>query len=323
MRDVAKHSIVGGQGAPLGRVDVIVVTYRSASYVRDCLESLDRALEAVPGARIIVVDNGSGDDLAAVVSGISDRLTLIQREVNDGFAAGCHAGADASTAEHLLFFNPDATMGRDSVRILLAEAAEHPEAGIVGGRSVFPDGTTDHQSWMGRPTLWSALCFATGASSAFPGSRSLDPESSLRWDGQSRTVPVVSGGMMLVERQLWDQLGGFDRSFFLYGEDTDFCVRASAQGWSPRVAGGATYAHAVGASSLGSNRLIPVLRGRVTNYRRNLAKPWGAVAGGLLVVGVGLRARAARFRSAGGRRAHASHQWRDGWRRRDEWRKGW
>lgn len=305
------------------RLDVVIVTYRSAEYVRECLESVDLALEPFPHARIIVVDNGSGDDLETAVAGTSDRLTLLLRGSNDGFAAGCHAGAAVSTASGLLFLNPDAVVDPAAIVWLVRTADAHPEAGIVGGRSVLPDGGADHQSWMGRPTLWSALCFATGASSLFPGSRVFDPESGHDWSEASREVPVVSGGMMLVEREAWDALGGFDRSFFLYGEDVDLCLRARKAGWAPRVTREAVYTHDVGSSSAGSNRLTLVMRGRVTTYRRNYPRPLGALAGGLLVAGTGLRALGARFRPPGGRRAHPPEHWQDSWQRRREWQKGW
>lgn len=305
------------------RLDVVIVTYRSADYIQACLESVERALEPLSDARIIVVDNGSGDHLEEAVSGISGRLTLLLHDTNDGFAVGCHAGAEASSAAGLLFLNPDAVVTQEAVEALVRTADAHPGAGIVGGRSVLPGGGTDSQSWMGRPTLWSALCFASGASSVFPGSRVFDPESGRDWQEPSRAVPVVSGGMMLVERHVWDALGGFDRSFFLYGEDVDFCLRAGREGWSPRVARGAVYSHEVGSSSAGSNRLTLVLRGRVTTYRRNYPRPLGAIAGRLLVVGTGLRAVGARFRPDGGRRAHPPQHWKDSWRRRREWQKGW
>jgi GT2 family glycosyltransferase len=128
--------------------------------------------------------------------------------------------------------------------------------------------------------------------------------------------------MMLVERRLWDDLGGFDPAFFLYGEDADLCIRAVRAGWSPRVSPRACFSHRVGSSS-GSNRLHLVMAGRVTTYRRNLQPPWGAVASELLVVGTGLRALLAGMRGPGGRPHSGVAAWRDAWRRRRVWRHGW
>lgn len=308
------------EGAPL---DVVVVTYRSAAYVGESLRAADGALASIPGARLIVVDNDSHDDVAAAVDGISPRIALMLRDVNDGFAAGCHVGVEASHARRVLFLNPDAIVEPDTIDALRRCADAHPEAGVVGGRALAPDGGLDPRSWWGRPTLWSAFCFATGLSSAFPGSRLLDPESPDRWDGAARAVPVVSGGLMLVDRAAWDAVGGFDRDFFLYGEDADFCLRAAAAGWAPRVCPEAVFRHPVGASSAGSNRLPLVLRGRITTYRKNLGPPWGRIAGELLVLGTGLRALAAGMRSSGGRPSIGAAAWRDSWRRRTEWRNGW
>ena len=304
-------------------VDVVMVTYRSAGYVGESLRDADRALVDVPNARLIVVDNDSRDGVAGAVEGISSRIDLVLRDVNDGFAAGCHAGVAASGARRVLFCNPDAIVEPGAVAALLACADAYPEAGVVGGRAVAPDGSLDPRSWWGRPTLWSALCFATGLSSAFPGSPLLDPESPDRWDGRARVVPVVSGGLMLVDRDVWDAVGGFDPTFFLYGEDADFCLRVAAAGWSPRVCPEAVFRHPVGASSAGSNRLPLVLRGRITTYRNNLGRPWGRLAGELLVLGTGLRAVAAGVRSTGGRPSSGAAAWRDSWQRRTEWRNGW
>lgn len=304
-------------------LDVVVVTYRSAGYARACVTSLDAALADVPGARIIVVDNGSDDDIASALAGASKRLDLVLRTTNDGFAGGCHAGAERSTARRLLFVNPDAVVRPDTVAALVGCAERHPAAGIIGGVARDDHGRRDERSWAGRPTLWSAVCFATGLSSAFPGSRLLDPESSQRHPERDQVAGMVSGGLMLVDRAAWDALGGFDRVFFLYGEDADLCVRAADAGWEVRVCVEANYRHAVGSSSAGSNRLPLVLRGRITTYRRNLPRPWGAVAGRLVMWGCGLRARTAGLRPDGGRQAIGRAAWQDAWRRRAEWRNGW
>ena len=102
------------------------------------------------------------------------------------------------------------------------------------------DGTSDPRSCWGLPSPWSALCFALGLSSLLPGNRVFDPEAPPPWTGDltaARAVPVISGACMLVSRELWDRLGGFDPVFFLYGEDADFCLRAPPRPgtarWSP------------------------------------------------------------------------------------------
>src|SRR5215471_9374028 len=114
----------------------------------------------------------------------------------------------------------------------------HPEAGIIGGRFVHEDGTVDPRSWWGRPSPWSTLCFALGLNTLLAGSRIFDPEVPRPWTSdadEERFVPIVSGALMLVEHKLWDALRGFDPAFFIYGEDADFCLRATARGHRPMV----------------------------------------------------------------------------------------
>ena len=82
-------------------------------------------------------------------------------------------------------------------------------------------------------------------------------------------MPVVSGAFMLVRRQLWDTLGGFDPVFFLYGEDADFCLRAAAAGCRPMVTARAVCQHAGGRSSTGAGKLVLLFTGKATLVRRH------------------------------------------------------
>ncbi len=308
--------------ASRGSVSVVVVCYRSADDVEACLDAVAAAVAGLK-AEVVVVDNGSDDATVDIVRRTHPGVRIADRGVNDGFARGCHVGVELTQGEWLLFVNPDAVVDRNSVQALLAAAVDHPDAGILGGRSVRPDGTTDPRSWWGRPTLWSTLCFATGVSAAFPGHPVLDPESPDRWDGRAREVPVVSGALMLVDRRLWDRLGGFDPRFLLYGEDVDLCLRARSVGWRPRVVPQATFTHAVGASTPGSNRTALVMRGRATVLRRHLRPGTRGLGVALLVAGTGLRAAATSWRQ--GRRAALTGPagWQAAWAARGTWSRGW
>lgn len=306
-------------------VSVVVVSYNNENDIEACLASVRRALVGLDG-EVVVVDNGSGDRTVEVVRAADPGALVVERE-NDGFARGCHAGAVRARGRYLLFVNPDAVIGAGAVAALLTEAQVHPEAALFGGRALRHDGSTDPRSWWGRPTLWSTFCFATGLSSAFPGHRLLDPESSDRWDGSAREVPVVSGALLLVRRPVWDELGGFDRTFLLYGEDVDLSLRARAAGWRARVVPAATFTHAVGASTPGPGRTSLVLRGRASVLRRHLLPGTRRLGVGLLVAGTGLRALAAQavaVRRRGGRASvTAPGAWRAAWAARRTWSQGW
>lgn len=321
-------------GAPL--VSVVIVTYRSASYLAAALDALATALEDVR-SELVVVDNASGDDVAAVVADFADRgrapVRFVDRPVNDGFASGCHTGVALSTGTHVLLVNPDAVVDPGAVRALLEEIERRPRSGILGGRALDGSGRTTAGAWWGRPTLWSTLCFATGLSSLAPGHPLLDPEATDRWDGRAREVDVVSGAFLFISRATWDSVGGFDPVFRLYGEDADLCLRARDAGWRPRVVPTATFRHAVGSSTQGSaTRTALVMRGRATVLRRHLRPGTRRLAVMLLVAGCGLRAAAGALPAGTARptkgtppgrpRTPAAH-WRLAWSTRRTWAAGW
>lgn len=310
------------QASGLGHLTAVVVTYRNEADVVGCVTALRRALDGLP-SEVVLVDNHSDDATVATVRGAFPDVRVVERYVNDGFGRGCHVGADSAAGEWLLFVNPDAVIAPDAVGALLATAARFPKAGVLGGRALRRDGTTDPRSWWGRPTLWSSFCFATGLNAAFAGHPLFDTESPDRWDGQGREVPVVSGALMLVDRRAWEQLGGFDPDFLLYGEDVDFCLRARRAGWRPRVVPEATFTHAVGGSTSGPVRTVLVMRGRATVLRRHLPRGVRWLGGWLLVTGVGLRAL---MGGRGRTRRQASTDvtaWQAAWHARSSWRHGW
>jgi len=136
-------------------------------------------------------------------------------------------------------------------------------------------------------------------------------------------VPVVTGGYLLVSRRAWEDTGGFDRGFVMYGEDADLCLRAAALGYRPTVTGRAVFRYEGGAPSIGPDRLAMLFTGKATVMRRHVGK--GAVR--LLVFGVFLRSRLSRLvraRSAEqGGPAITREDWRRLWELRREWSKGW
>ncbi|MCW2906594.1 MAG: glycosyltransferase family 2 protein [Actinomycetia bacterium] len=324
----ASRGQAAAEGHPAG-VSIVIVTYRNEADIGACLRAVGRAAPSIP-VEAIVVDNASGDGTAAAARAVAG-VKVIDRETNGGFAAGCATGAEAATGSWLLFLNPDTIIAPDALEALLDCATEHPASGIVGGRFVHPDGTSDPRSFWGRPSPWSALCFALGLTSLLPGHRFFDPEAPQPWSGdpaQERAVPVISGAFMLVRRELWDTLGGFDPVFFLYGEDADFCLRAAAAGFRPMVTARAVCQHAGGRSSTSAGKLVLLFTGKCTLVRRHFPG-WLRTAGiGFLLGGVLLRATASRITGTApatrqARPTARGEDWRALWAARAEWRRGW
>jgi N-acetylglucosaminyl-diphospho-decaprenol L-rhamnosyltransferase len=151
-------------------------------------------------------------------------VRLIRLAENVGGGGAVNRGALGTDGAYLLLLNPDTTPVGHPVADLVRFALQHPEQRLYTGRTLRPDGSDDGYSCWGRPTLWSHFTFATGLSTALPRQTWANPEGLPDYDG--RSVREVSGCCMLVERDLFYRLGGFDPAFFLYSEDIDLCMRA-------------------------------------------------------------------------------------------------
>ena len=229
-------------------VSILIVTYRCRDAARACLASLGTSRPAAH--EIVVLDNASGDGTVEMVRSEFPAVRLVASEENLGFALGCNRAAEEAHGEYLLLLNPDTVVHEGAVENLLAFARAHPEHGLYGGRTLDPDGSVNPGSCWGAPTLWSLFCFATLLSSVFKRTRLFDPESLGGWKRDTvREVDIVTGCLLLVPRSLWQELGGFDSRFFMYGEDADLSLRAAALGYRPAITPDAVVTHEIGVSS--------------------------------------------------------------------------
>jgi N-acetylglucosaminyl-diphospho-decaprenol L-rhamnosyltransferase len=201
-----------------GTVDglaIVVVAYNSAAH----LPSLLGALLGQIGEddEVIVVDNGSDDDGAAVARAMSDRVQVMETGANLGFGGGCHTGVEATRSPLLVFLNPDSMPAPGCLAALRAAAGAHPDWGawqaavlMDGGERINTDGGVLHFTGVG----WAGHCGAP-----------------------TRTLPTAatevafpSGAATVIRRSQWEELGGFDADYFMYCEDSDFGLRVWSGG---------------------------------------------------------------------------------------------
>ena len=298
-------------------VSILIVTYRCRDAARACLDSLrgkgDGAYE------IVVLDNASGDGTVEMVRSEFPDVRLITSDENLGFALGCNRAAAEARGEFLLLLNPDTVVHEGAVANLLAFARAHPEHGLYGGRTLDPDGSVNPGSCWGAPTLWSLFCFATLLSTAFKRTRLFDPESLGGWNRDTvREVDIVTGCLLLAPRALWEQLGGFDTRFFMYGEDADLSLRAAALGYRPAITPDAVVTHEIGVSSAArEDKLMLLFRGKTTLLRKHWRGLRLRLGLGLLAAGLGLRSLLSRGRGA------QPSPWTQVWRSRSDWLAGY
>lgn len=240
-------------------VDVVVVTYRSAATVRAAVEPL-AGHESI---RVIVVDNASDDGTVGTLSTLP--VQTIALDENRGFAHGCNVGAAAGNAPHVLFLNPDARIEPAAVLRLVEELDASERAGAVAPRIVEPDGALDF-SLRRFPRLRSTFAQALFLHRVFPHAAWVDEVIRERTAyEQPHEAEWVSGACFAVRRSVLERLGGLDESFFLYGEDMDFCARVRAAGLEVRFVPDAVAMHEGGASAPRTT-LLPLLAASRIRY---------------------------------------------------------
>jgi hypothetical protein len=219
-------------------VAVIVVSYRSAQLTIDCLHSLQPE-RATPGVRlrVIVVDNASGDipelERAVQRHGWSDWVELIDAPRNGGFAYGNNLGSERAYSHgapsYVYLLNPDAQARPGAIGELVRFLEAHPDAGIAGSSIENSDGS----SWPFAFRFPSLLSEINDGLQFGLVTRLLRRWVVVREMGSvAQAVDWVSGASLMIRAAVFDAIGGLDENFFLYFEETDFCRRARAAGFS-------------------------------------------------------------------------------------------
>ena len=301
---------------------VIVVSYNTRALTLKCLETLYDATREV-AFETILFDNASSDGSADAVADAFPQVRLVRSGENLGFARANNEAAKLAGGAWLLLLNPDTEVHDGAIDRLIAFAKAHPQHGIYGGRTVFPDGSLNIASCWNRITPWSAFCMAVGLTALFKRSALFNPEGMGAWRRDSvREVDIVVGCFFLIPRALWRELEGFDTRYYMYGEEADLCLRAAARGWRPVITPDATIMHLVGAASATrAAKVVQVAKARTTlidtHWRPGL-RGWGRA---MMWLWGAMRYAGSQILALAPGRRHKERRalWRAVWRERRDW----
>ncbi|MBI2428802.1 MAG: glycosyltransferase [Ignavibacteriales bacterium] len=212
-------------------ISVIIVNYNVREFLSNALTSLYTSLEGFQ-SEIFVVDNASDDGSVEMVSKNFPHVRLIANKTNVGFAKANNQALVQSKGKYILLINPDTLVQENTVRELIKFFETHDNAGMTGCKILNPDGTLQLACRRSFPTPWTAFTKTFGLSALFPTSKLfarynltyLDPD-------QAYEVDAISGSFMMVKREVVEKIGGLDETFFMYGEDLDWCYRVQHSGW--------------------------------------------------------------------------------------------
>jgi len=213
-------------------LSIIIVSYNTKQLLDECLQSLEKAQPPAGGVEIIVVDNASVDGSQAMVANKFPQVQLLMSEENLGFSAANNTGAQVAGGRVLLFLNSDTRISAEALVQPLDYLADHPLVGAITVRLVYPSGERDPDNHRGFPTPWNALCHFSGLSRLFPNNPRYNGYFQSYADfNTTHRVDVIAGSFMMMPRAVYDQLGGWDETYFFYGEDIDFCYRIHETGY--------------------------------------------------------------------------------------------
>jgi N-acetylglucosaminyl-diphospho-decaprenol L-rhamnosyltransferase len=310
---------------PAPELTVLIISFNTRDMTLKCLETL--YAQARTPLRVVVWDNTSDDGSADAVAEHFPQVELVRSPENTGFAEGNNRAARGTTTEWLLLLNSDTEVLDHAIDRLLEFARAHPENGIYGGRTVFADGRLNNGSAMNSLTPWSSFCHATGLVTAFKNTALFDTEAIGSWQRDNvREVDIIQGSFFLIPTRLWQEFDGFDRRYWMYGEEVDLCHRMRAKGWQPVMTPDAEIIHHGGASrNSKAAKFIQVARSRATLMQLHWPRfwrPWGRAM--LWLWGANRYAISAAMKAVGLKGSTERHEvWTEVWKNRNLWLNGW
>lgn len=206
-------------------VSIILVNYNGAQVVIDCLRSIRDTLQTVP-YEVIVVDNASTDESVNGIETTFPEVQLIRQNQNRGFGAGNNLGASIAKGKYLFLLNTDTLLICDVLPHLVELMEQNPSIGIVGPQLLNPDKSLQISTarsigiWGEYQTLKQQLDY-----------QKRDRERIAQEFMAMHEADIIIGAALFIRKSLFEELAGFDETFFMYFEESDLCERARSKGW--------------------------------------------------------------------------------------------
>ena len=237
---------------------IVIVNYRTADLTVDCLRSLAAEVAALPpGTSVVVTDNASGDDsVQRLQSAVRDNnwsawASVLPLARNGGFAYGNNEGIrpaleSPNPPDYVLLLNPDTIVRPGALVELLKFMDARPDVGIAGSRLEDPDGTGQRSAFRFHTVAGEfENALRLGVITKILSKRVVAPEI----PAEAGPTDWVAGASMLIRKEVFDAIGLLDDAYFMYFEETDFCLRAKRAGWPTWYVPASRVIHLVGQAS--------------------------------------------------------------------------
>ena len=212
-------------------LSIIIINYNVKEFLLNLLGSIDKAVKNI-STEIIIVDNATDDGSVEIQREKFPKIKLIANKENVGFGVANNQALESAKGKYFLLINPDAIVKEDTLIKMLEFFSKTPQAGIAGCKVLNPDGSLQFACRRSFPGPWTSFTKVMGLSKLFPKSR-LFARYNLTYldENQTYEVDAVSGAFLMMRKEVYEKIGGFDEQFFMYGEDLDLCYRAQKSGF--------------------------------------------------------------------------------------------
>ena len=213
------------------QLSIIIVNYNVKHFLEQCLYSVQKAAAGMT-SQVIVIDNNSTDNSIGYLRPKFPAVQFIVNTDNTGFAKACNQGLQLSTGKYILFLNPDTIVPEDCFKECLSFLAADSTVGALGIKMLDGRGNFLKESKRSFPSPMTSLFKLSGLSTLFPRSKLFS-----RYhlghlnENENHEIDVLAGAFMLIKKEVLDQTGGFDETFFMYGEDIDLSYRIQKAGY--------------------------------------------------------------------------------------------
>lgn len=242
------------------KVSVVIVNYNVRYFIETCILSVQKALDNFSEeGEIIVVDNVSTDSSCKMIRNRFPNVTLIENTENVGFSRANNQGVDIAKGEYVLILNPDTVVGEDLFNELSEFVAKHDDIGALGVQLVDGTGRFLPESKRGIPTPKASFYKMLGSG------RGKYYAEYLTCHGVGE-IDVLVGAFMLIKKERYQKVGGFDEDYFMYGEDIDLSYKLQKAGYKNYYLGTTKVIHYKGESTRKDVRYLKIFHGAMNIF---------------------------------------------------------
>ena len=262
------------------QLSVIILNYNVRYFLEQCVLSVQKALEGIDG-EIIVIDNASSDDSCEMMKAKFPHIKLIENKDNLGFPKGNNIGVAQAKGEYICILNPDTVAAEDTFSKILSFVksseveifSSNSQLGIIGCKLIDGAGNFLPESKRGVPTPWVAFTkiFGLYKISNYFGKYYAQHLS----ENESGKVDILVGAFMVMKRELYLEVGGFDEDCFMYSDDIDLSYLVLKTGKSNYYFHETSVIHYKGESTVRDGTYMKLFREAMQFfYKKHFKKSW-------------------------------------------------